>query len=193
VELGIAYDNRDYPLNPRRGLIYFSTYSFGLKENSGPSYLIKEDFLAESEEVQKIRLGFSYYATLWQNQVISVQLLGARVSGSENQLQLTDHIWFGGSRTLRGYRENQFHGTTASWANLEYRFLIGRDSRIFIFNDWGFYYYQDDSGKQQDILPGFGLGIRFNTPLGIMGVDFGFGRGDTFSRGKIHFGIVNTF
>jgi outer membrane protein insertion porin family len=193
AELGIAYDNRDYPLNPRRGLEYFSTFSFGLKRNSGPSYLIKEDFLAESEEIQKIRLGFSYYATLWQNQVISVQLLGARVSGSENQLQLTDHIWFGGSRTLRGYRENQFHGTTASWANLEYRFLIGRDSRIFIFNDWGFYYYQDESGKQQDILPGFGLGIRFNTPLGIMGVDFGFGRGDTFSRGKIHFGIVNTF
>ena len=193
AELGIAYDNRDYPLNPRRGLVYNSTYSIGLKENFGPSYLIEEDKLAASEKIQRIKIGFSYFISLFRNQVFAAQLFGARVNGSENQLQLTDHVWFGGARTLRGYRENQFHGTTVSWANLEYRFLFGRESRIFFFNDWGFYYYQDVSGKKQDILPGFGLGIRFNTPLGIMGVDFGFGRGDTFSKGKIHFGIINTF
>jgi outer membrane protein insertion porin family len=192
-ELGLEFDNRDYPLNPRSGLHYFTTYSYGLKRNEGPAYLIDEDSLSRKEEIQKIQLGFSYYIGLWKNQIFAIHFYGATIRGSENQLQLTDHFWFGGARTLRGYRENQFHGTTVSWANLEYRFLIGREARIFIFNDWGFYNYSDISGKNQDILPGYGLGIRFNTPLGIMAIDFGFGRGDSFSNGKIHFGVVNTF
>ena len=192
-ELGIEFDNRDYPPNPRSGLHYFTTYSYGLKKNKGPTFLIIEDSLSRKEELQKIQLGISYYIGLWRNQIFALHFYGATIRGSKNQLQLTDHFWFGGARSLRGYRENQFHGTTISWANLEYRFLIGRDARIFIFNDWGFYNYSDKSGKNQDILPGYGLGIRFNTPLGIMAIDFGFGRGDSFSNGKIHFGVVNTF
>jgi outer membrane protein insertion porin family len=192
-ELGIEYDSRDYPRNPREGVFYFTSFSYGLKEITGPTYLIEQDSLVKKEELQKIQLGLSYYLNLWKNQVFAVKIFAGTINGSEDQLQLTDHFWFGGARTLRGYRENQFHGTTILWANLEYRFLIGRDSRIFIFNDWGFYNYDDSLGKQQDILPGYGLGIRFNTPLGIMGIDFGFGRGDSFSKGKIHFGVVNTF
>ena len=43
------------------------------------------------------------------------------------------------------------------------------------------------------MLPGYGLGIRFDTPLGIMGVDYGLGKGDSFSEGKIHFGITSQF
>jgi hypothetical protein len=49
------------------------------------------------------------------------------------------------------------------------------------------------TGITKDTLPGYGVGIRFETPLGIMGVDYGFGRGDSFSTGKIHFGIINSF
>jgi len=29
--------------------------------------------------------------------------------------------------------------------------------------------------------------------LGVMGVDFGLGKNDSFSNGKIHFGIENSF
>jgi outer membrane protein insertion porin family len=184
-EVGLKYDTRDYPINPKSGLLYFTTYSFGFKKFTGPSYLLAEDNLAEREEVQKIKVGLSYYQSLWKNQVLYINIFGANISGSENQLQLTDHVWFGGARSIRGYRENQFHGTTVSWVNLEYRFFLGRDSRFFIFNDWGFY-----AGRN---LPGYGIGIRFRTPLGIMGFDYGLGKGDTFSTGKIHFGIINQF
>ena len=64
---------------------------------------------------------------------------------------------------------------------------------MFLFNDWGFYQYKERTGITKDTLYGYGIGIRFETPLGIMGVDYGFGRGDTFSTGKIHFGIINSF
>lgn len=192
-ELGIIYDTRDFPVNPRRGLMYETYFSYGLKRNVGPEYLFTEDGLVKNEEIRKLSIGLSLFQRLWQNQIVALRFYGSMVRGAEDQLQLTDHIWFGGARSLRGYREDQFHGTIASWANLEYRFLTGRESRIYLFNDWGYYQYKQDGKIDQDILPGYGIGIRFLTPLGIMSVDFGLGRNDSVSNGKIHVGIVNRF
>jgi outer membrane protein insertion porin family len=192
-EIGVQYDTRDFPTNPRKGLRYMASFSFGTKENTGPTYLIKEDSLVLREGIKKIKGHLSYFQRLWQNQVFAFHFNGSHIEGDKNQLQLSDHFWFGGFGSLRGYRENQFHGTSVSWINLEYRFIIGRNSRVFLFSDWGFYQYEDATGVKKDILPGYGVGIRFDTPLGIMGVDYGLGRGDTFSTGKIHFGIINSF
>jgi outer membrane protein insertion porin family len=193
AEIGVGYDTRDFPLNPRTGLYYSTVYSFGFKKNKGPDYLLREDKLPGTEEIQTFRVGLAYFRELWKNQVLAVNFSGGKIEGAEDRLQLSDHFWFGGSKTFRGYREDQFHGTTVGWLNLEYRFLTGRDSRIFLFNDWGFYNYKENGQVREDILPGFGIGLRFRSPLGIMSVDYGLGRGDSFSTGKIHFGIVNQF
>jgi outer membrane protein insertion porin family len=192
-ELGIEFDTRDYPVNPRSGLRYLASFAYGLKENSGPDYVIKEDSLSRREGIKKLRINLDYYIGLWKNQVLAFKMYGSYIQGDKNQLQLSDHIWFGGFGTVRGYREDQFHGTTVSWLNLEYRFIVGRNSRVFLFNDWGFFQYDDIVGLKKDIVGGFGIGIRFDSPLGIMGVDYGLGQGDTFSTGKIYFGIINTF
>jgi len=156
-------------------------------------YIIEEDSLIVRENLKTIQGNLAYFQPLWSNQVLAVEFHGGHIQGDKNQLQLSDHFWFGGFGTVRGYREDQFHGTTVSWVNLEYRFIVGRNSRIFLFNDWGFYQYEDGGITVNDILPGYGVGIRFDSPLGIMGVDYGIGRGDTFSTGKIHFGIINNF
>ncbi len=193
VEFGIEYDTRDYPINPRSGIYYSTKYSFGQKQNTGPSYLIKEENLVENEELQKVQVDLAFFMPIISNQLLYFHIYGSQIKSNENQLQVTDHTWFGGAKSLRGYRENQFHGSVVSWLNIEYRFLIGRNSRLFIFNDWGFYHYKDKEGKKENILPGYGLGIRFDTALGVMGVDFGLGKNDSFSNGKIHFGIENTF
>lgn len=191
AQIGVEYDTRDYAPNPRGGIFYSSSYSYGLKHNSGPAYIIREDSLKKNEDLHSILLRLEIYYNLWSNQVLAFQLNGKQVKGS--RLQLTDYFWFGGSRTLRGYRENQFYGSTAAWANLEYRFLMGRNARLFLFNDWGFYSFREKGKAVEKLLPGYGLGVRFDTPLGIMGVDFGMGKGDTFGDAKIHFGLVNQF
>ena len=190
-ELGLEYDTRDYPLNPRSGLFYTNSYSYGFKNNYGPSYIFIEDSVSKKEELQILQLKFGWYYNLWLNQVLSVELNAKQVKG--DQLQLTDLFWFGGSRSLRGYRENQFWGKVIAWANLEYRFILNRNSRLFIFCDLGFYQGLDESVQDNGVLPGYGLGIRFDTPLGIMGVDYGLGKGDNFRDGKIHFGITSRF
>lgn len=191
LELGLEFDTRDYPLNPRSGLFYTNSYSYGFKNNYGPSYIFLEDSVSEKEELQILQLEFGWYYNLWLNQVLSLEINAKQVKG--DQLQLTDLYWFGGSRSLRGYRENQFWGKVIAWANLEYRFILNRNSRLFIFSDWGFYQGLDRSVQDNDVLAGYGFGIRFETPLGIMGVDYGLGKGDSFRDGKIHFGIISRF
>ncbi len=191
ARFGVEYDTRDYPLNPHSGILYSSSYTFGIKRNLGPAWLFTEDSLTRNEDLHSIFLHFEFYYPLWSNQVFALSLSGKQVKG--NQLQLTDYFWFGGSRSLRGYRENQFRGSSVAWTNLEYRFLMARNARIFLFNDWGFYSALEQGKKKQEILPGYGLGLRFETPLGIMGVDFGLGKGDSFRDAKIHFGLVNRF
>jgi outer membrane protein insertion porin family len=190
-EIGIEYDSRDYPVNPREGIFYRNTYSYGFKENFGPSYLLAEEAIKKNERVETIRLEFKWFQKLTFNQVFALQMTGYKVSGS--RLQLTDFFWFGGSRSLRGYRENQFRGNEVAWTNLEYRFLLSRNSRLFVFNDWGFYRNIRSEEVPDEILPGYGIGIRLDTGLGIMGVDYGLGKGDSFGQGKIHFGIINRF
>jgi len=191
AQIGVEYDTRDYPLNPRSGLFYSGSYTYGLKHILGPSYLVQEDSLIRDEKLHSILLDFEFYYNLWGNQVFAFRLNARQVKATS--LQLTDYFWFGGSRSLRGYRENQFRGSSIAWSNLEYRFLLGRNARIFLFSDWGFYTASEQGKRHREILPGYGLGLRFETPLGIMGVDFGMGIGDSFREAKIHFGLVNRF
>lgn len=191
IEAGIKYDTRDYPLNPRQGLYFENSYTFGFKNNYGPGYLLREDSIAVNEELKLYKMSFNWYYELLRNQVFSFQLTGRQVTG--DRLQITDYFWFGGAQTLRGYRENQFRGDFASWLKLEYRFLLSRDARIFVFNDWAAYHFKNMQLETEDILYGYGIGLRLDTVLGIMAVDFGLGQDDDFSQAKIHFGIINRF
>ncbi len=191
LEIGVEYDTRDYPLNPRSGLYYRSSYSYGFKENLGPPYIFKEDSVKKSEQLQRVDIQLSWFYNFWRNQVFAFQFNAVQIKG--DRLQLTDYYWFGGSRSIRGYRENQFLGNVVTWTNLEYRFVLSRNSRIFLFNDWGFYQNNLPVYKNEDVLTGYGVGIRFETPLGVLGVDYGLSRGDSFGEGKIHFGIANRF
>ncbi|MEJ2636415.1 MAG: hypothetical protein P8184_14130 [Calditrichia bacterium] len=45
----------------------------------------------------------------------------------------------------------------------------------------------------QEILLGYGLGIRLTGPLGLLQVDYGLADGLPFREGKIHFRIINEF
>ena len=188
LQVGLQYDTRDYRLNPMSGLFYKASFTYGYKKINGPAYVIEEDSLQTRNEQQSYEMIFEFYQNIWKNQVLALKLTGMHISGSN--IQMSDYFWFGGFRTIRGYRENQFFADKVAWANIEYRFLVGRNSRIFLFNDWGYY---DNPQIEGDLLSGYGMGIRFETGLGILEVAYGLGKGDSFAEGKIHFGIINTF
>ncbi len=191
LEIGLTYDTRDYPLNPRSGLFYQSGYSYGLKQNLGPAALISRDSLKKNIGLGSLQLQFEWYKSLFKNQVLATKFNLKNKRGT--YLQLSDYFWFGGSQSVRGYRERQFSGFLVAWMNLEYRFIVGRNARVFLFTDWGYYKTKIKNKEQQKALRGIGLGLRFETPMGIMGVDYGVARGESFRRGKIHVRLTSQF
>ncbi len=191
IESGVIYDTRDYPLNPRTGVFYQSSYSYGLKQNLGPQALLLRDSLAKNTGLNSLSMGFEWYRPLFKNQVMAVKFNLKNIKGSH--LQLSDYFWFGGSASVRGYREKQFNGYLISWLNWEYRFLVGRNSRVFLFSDFGYYKTRVQNVRKEAFLRGMGFGLRFETPMGIMGVDYGLAKGESFRQGKIHVRLTSQF
>ena len=145
--------------------------------------------------LQRFTLDIGGYYQLFSRQVIALGLHGRELRGSffEN----SDLFRLGGTNTLRGYREEQFLGSRIGWSNLEYRLLLTRRTFAFLFFDTGYYYRKPEPDrnilKQEGFKTGYGIGLNIETGVGVLGVSFALAAGDSFSEGKIHFGIVNEF
>jgi outer membrane protein insertion porin family len=78
--------------------------------------------------------------------------------------------------------------------------LLSRRTRAFLFLDAGYYsgfeYVNAISPQLNQVennVYAWGLGARIDTPLGIIGVDYGLGEGDALTNGKVHVSLVNSF
>ena len=101
-----------------------------------------------------------------------------------------EYFYLGGNANLRGFTENQFAGYLLIWSKLELRYLLSRKSRTFLFLDHGFV---KSNEYLYGMLFGFGLGLRIETRLGLLGIDYGLSYSEGVFRnpldGIIHFGI----
>lgn len=192
--LNLRIDNRDDPYSPTKGILLSNTFKYISKRIDGP-----KEYLAETTpskvSFQRLEIDFNYYLELFNRQVIASGVHGRELRG--NDVEVSDLYLLGGTNTLRGYREKQFAGNRILWTNLEYRYLLSNRSFVFLFFDTGYYLQNEDFIKRipkiSDFKYGYGLGFNIETTLGILGVSFALGKGDSFSDGKIHFGIMNEF
>jgi outer membrane protein insertion porin family len=140
-------------------------------------------------------MDFGWYIPVTSRQVLLLGFHGRDCEG--DAIEIGDCYRLGGTLSLRGYRENQFPGTRIAWTNTEYRFLLGGASSFYGFFDSGYFYLPDLTGSGapllQDTRYGYGVGIRLETSLGIIGVSLAYGQGDSFADGKIHIGLINDF
>lgn len=192
--INLKIDSRDNVYAPTDGLFFLNTYKYSSKSINGPPEYLTEQAITE-DNLQRFEVDFIYFAELFSRQVISFGLHGRELRG--NLIEESDLYRFGGTNTLRGYRENQFLGNRLLWSNFEYRYLLSKQSFAFLFFDTGYYLRDEDEQRNieriTDFEYGYGLGITFETGLGIMGISFALGKGDSFNEGKIHFGIINNF
>ena len=187
---GIRYDSRDLPANPRKGLNWDIYFSYGNKNIEGPSYLIEADSTIEgSQDTQILKFKGGAYLEIFNNQVTAVKIDAVYLNVDPGVPDDADLFWFGGAGSLRGYRENQFRSDKYFISSFEYRFLTGRRSRLFGFVDHAVFNLAGETIQRT----GYGVGIRMQTGLGVLAIDYGLGEGDPFSQGKIHVGIVNEF
>lgn len=190
----LKIDTRDDPYSPTKGLLFVNSYSFSRKTINGPLEYITPN-LETSVDLQRFESSFSIFYELFTRQIIAVGVNVKELRGST--FENSDLYRLGGTNTLRGYREEQFLGSRIFWSNLEYRALLTRRSYGFLFFDTGYYLRPKDVEKNiqksEEFLYGFGLGLSLETALGVLRVSYALGEGDTFSDGKIHFGILNEF
>jgi outer membrane protein insertion porin family len=193
IGANLLYDTRNDLYSATSGARYRIEYSYGRKTLNDS--LAATTSGGGSSGVQRLLLDLEFYIPAFARQVIAVGVHGYEVRGRD--IQESDMFRFGGARTLRGYRENQFMGSRVAWTNAEYRFLLGRRSFLFGFFDTGYYSRPADTVRniaaEDGVKYGYGIGLRTDTPLGNLSVSFALGQGDSFSQGKIHIGLNNDF
>ena len=192
--LSLRIDTRDDPLAPTSGILFDNSYSFSRKSLNGPAEFITPETVT-NVNLQRYEASFALFYPLLRRNVVALALTGKEMRGP--YFEQSDLFRLGGTKSLRGYREDQFLGNRIFWSNLEYRLFLSNRTYAFLFFDTGYFLRNEDIErsivKQEDFKIGYGLGINLETSIGMLAVSFALAEGDSFSEGKIHFGIINEF
>jgi outer membrane protein assembly factor BamA len=185
---GVRYSRVDAGLNPRRGLVVQTTLEQGVK---------RRDLDADSAEVaapvavsqQRLLADARLFIPTLRRQVLVLGGDAAFLLG--DVYDDSDLFRFGGATSLRGYEEEQFRGNIVGRVTVEYRYQIDRTSYAFLFTDVGYVERPATPGAAADraFRPGYGLGIQYRTPLGLVAVSYALNPDDGYARGKIHVGL----
>ncbi|NIO55733.1 MAG: BamA/TamA family outer membrane protein [Candidatus Latescibacteria bacterium] len=120
------------------------------------------------------------------------------LESSESIVPLSEQFYIGGAKTLRGYREDQFHGRRIAYSRLE--FIIGKRTvdNAYLFADCG-YVLQETEQSSGDVnrrnlfRAGYGFGLRTASKLGKVDISFGVGERISLRQTKVHVILEQTF
>jgi len=188
ADLAFTSDVRDDPLNPTRGWRGRMEAAYGRKQYDGGHDAIRSVVYEAMTE---------FFVPVARRQVLALMGGGAWLDTSERDVPEHEQFYVGGAESLRGYGEDAFFGWRVFSAGIEYRFLLGRRSRLHVFADGARLDRRlPASGGLEDRktwLLGYGFGLRSESRLGMIGVDFGLARGDPLTEGKIHLRVEGEF
>jgi outer membrane protein assembly factor BamA len=176
----------DYLPNPRKGTIFILETSLGNRKISGDPDL---------KLSAKGFIGFEKYFPLAKRHILK---LGVISDWIYNEKTFTnERIRFGGLNSLRGFNEEELFATAYSMTQIEYRFLLDKNSNLFAFYNQAWYEDNSVSNFKNDYPLGFGTGLSFGTKLGIFSITYALGKQldnpIQFNQGKIHIGYISYF
>jgi len=170
--INILYDTRNHSFTPTRGdkIRLFVKYSGGVMGGDIDTY----------------RLGLEYrkYIPLWLGHVLSLKVKGEVVDsfdGPNDELPLSDRLYIGGGRSIRGYKYRQvgpkirrpqygeaediepIGGCTSGLFSAEYIIPIVRGLKLGLFYDIGNVWY-DPFEVSSDLASSVGIGLRLDMP-----------------------------
>lgn len=129
-------------------------------------------FLGGDTEFTKVQSSYSKFIKVGQNN----QTLAFRVMAGygTDDLPLQEAFHVGGPETVRGYRYGEFRGDRMVVAQAEYRFPVNNTIHGVVFVDAG-NAWEGEPIQLGSLKKSVGVGVRFNTPLGVMRIDYGIG------------------
>jgi outer membrane protein insertion porin family len=181
LTLGFSRDTSNSRFHPTSG----SINNFEL-EHAGGFIGGEMDFTKFNWDTRRYFSGFSDHA--W-----AVRM---KLGLSEPRTPLDSEEYdLGGSDSLRGYERSDFivddfENNNLLLFNVEYRIPLNDSFTGVFFTDAGNVWEDRDSIALNDLNYGYGLGMRMNTPVGQLRLDYGW---DEDRDGQLHFSIGNTF
>ena len=169
-----VYDSRDNVFDPHAG-----------KRNS---WTFEWAGLGGDFKFEKLSVNYRYYIPMQRNRVLAFDLAAGYAWGD---MPLSQRFAVGGADTLRGYRDDQFKGNSMLRGTAEYRFPIRNKVQGVVFYDIGYAWdKRDQRNFDLDLMQsGYGIGLRINSPLGPIKLDWGKGK----QRSRFHFSFGGQF
>jgi outer membrane protein assembly factor BamA len=187
--LAIFRQRLDYIPNPTKGFLVNAELSAGLRKSR-----VTDTSSVETSNTYRGQLTLEWYFPLAKRHIL--KLSNIVESYYAPAIYQNEVYRFGGLNSQRGFNEEELFSTSRSTLNIEYRFLLDQNSRVFLFYDQS--WYENNSGNYMKDTPfGFGTGFSFGTNIGIFSISYALGK--QFSNpillrdGKIHFGYIAYF
>ncbi|MFP3867652.1 MAG: autotransporter assembly complex protein TamA [Desulfobacteraceae bacterium] len=172
---GLSRDSTDNPADPQQGSTVFLAGEYA------------PDFFGSRLQFVRSSMEGRYYQNLGRKYFV----LASRVKfGLINPIQQTDEIpivrrfFSGGMGSVRGYRldylgprnraGNPLGGQSILEGSLEFRFPIYNELRGVAFMDCGNVFLEMEDTDLGQLKYGAGFGLRYQTPVGPLGLDVGF-------------------
>lgn len=175
ITLARVFDSRDNIYDPHEG-----------KRNS---YSVEQSGFGADFKFTKFMVDYRYYYRTHAENVIAVELGAGYASGD---MPLSQRFSMGGADTLRGYKDDQYRGNSMLRGTVEYRVPIVKKVQGVVFVDSGYAWdkrYDESNFDLGMIKVGYGVGVRINSPLGPIKLDYG--RGE--NGGRFHFSFGGQF
>lgn len=211
VSIGLQYDGSftDYRFNPTKGDEWNIVFAAGtktikknsvivqLKDNNDPAYNYNSLYDTVKLKSFQFRIIFTgaHYFKLNRISTIKWGLNGAWFESPN--IYRNELFQIGGYRLLRGFDEESIYASQYLVTTLEYRYLIDKNSYLYVFTDVGWTRNAAATTKKSNSYVGAGLGLALETKAGIFNISFALGKRNDLNlnprQSKIHFGYVNFF
>jgi len=169
-------DTTNHPFNPTGGAIDIFSIEYAGNFLGGT-----ENFVKYNMDMRRFYPGFK------SNHAWALRLKAGKGEGELPQLE---KYTLGGFQSLRGYEYGAFYGDSLLLLNLEYRLPIADNFTAVVFADAGNVWEKEESIDLGDLRYSIGAGLRMNTPIGQLRLDYGFNED---GGGQPHFSIGHTF
>lgn len=211
MNVGLNYDwvSTDYRFNPRRGNEVAITASVGTKnirknnviaklyDNADPDYnfnTLYDTFKLKSYQF-RLKVKAAHYFPLTRASTLKTAINGGWFQSPS--IFRNELFQIGGYRLMRGFDEESIYSSAYGVATAEYRYLIGMNSFLAAFADYGVSANRSINRGTPERFLGAGLGMAFETKAGIFNITFAAGKRDNqkfnLRQSKIHLGYVNYF
>jgi len=187
--LSIYKQSIDYIPSPKKGYIYSIEVSIGTKKSK------PMNAPAITSSISRIEGNCQLFQPIFNKRNILKMGLYTEMyfstSYSQNEL-----LRFGGLSSQRGFREDDLKATSRLQSVIEYRYILEKNSYLFLFYDQS-WYENKLSSKKIDHPLGIGGGLTIGTSIGLFSISYAVGKqlDNPFliKNGLVHFGYVSYF